>query len=84
MKDDIVTIEWFAFISMLLGLAVFCIACSWDNLIGITMHHNKGYGWFQILVIATSGVYTGVALAINRLLHNYVKKIRGFNEPSKS
>ena len=80
MKNDILLIEWFMLVSAVFGTIAFGIACSWDSLLGVTMHHNTGYGWFQILVMAITGMYAGAALAIRGKLHDYQKKIHGMKQ----
>ena len=68
-------VQWFGFVSMLMGMCVFVIACIWDNVIGVTAHHNEGYGAFQITVIAASGLYTFWAYSVHLKWKEYRKMI---------
>ena len=68
-------VEYFGLASMIIGVCVFIFACSWDSVLGITVNHAQGYGWMQILVIASSGLYSLWAFTINRNWNEYRKKI---------
>jgi hypothetical protein len=69
--------EWFYLVSTVIGVGVFVFACSWDSMVGITINHNHGYGWMQILIIATSGMYLLWALTLRSTWNEYQKKIHG-------
>lgn len=80
MEIKLEEVEHFGFVSMLMGIIVFIIACSWDNLLGITMNHHTGYGWFQMTVMAGSGLYSMWAYTINLKWREYQKKIHRLEE----
>jgi len=69
--------EWFYLVSTIIGIGIFIFACTWDSLLGITMNHHSGYGWFQILVMAASGLYSLWALTLRSTWNEYQKKIHG-------
>jgi len=77
-------VEYFGLVSTAVGVIVFIVVCSWDSLVGITVNHHNGYGWMQILIIASSGLYSMWALAINRKWSEYRKKIHSLEEKNAS
>ena len=52
------SIEAFAWGGMVFGTSVFLVATFWDNIAGVQINHNSGYGWQQITVMAISGLFT--------------------------
>ena len=70
----------FSFVSMYLGIALFCAILAWDRFAGVHVAHNEGLGWMQILALAGSGMYSMWAWAINLKWEDYIKKIHGKTE----
>ena len=79
MDVNLKEVQRFSEVSMVMGSLVFIVACVWDNVIGITAYHNEGYGWMQIMVLATSGLYTLWAYFIHLKWKEYLKMVHGLN-----
>ena len=79
MDVNLKEVQRFSEVSMVMGSLVFVVACVWDNVIGITTNHNSGYGWMQILVIVSSGLYTLWSYCIHLKWKAYLKQIHGLN-----
>ena len=72
-------VKWFGLVSMFMGAIIFIVTAFWDNMVGIQVVHHDGYGLGQILVMATSGIYTLWAYFIHLKWREYLKMVHGLN-----
>lgn len=80
MKIDLKEIEWFSLVSMIIGISAFMVICIWDDIVSMAVFHSqiayhKGYGSWQILGMASSGLYSMWSLAIRSKWNSYNKMI---------
>ena len=70
-------VQHFGLVSMFIGLGIFVFTASWDGVAGIHINHNQGYGWMQVLGMASSGMYSLWAYSIHLKWKEYRKHIHG-------
>lgn len=75
MDIDLKEIEWYGFISMLMGIVLTLIGCFWDRFLGVSISHHEGYGSLQILWISFWGLYSFWSWSINLKWKSYNKQI---------
>lgn len=69
-------VELFGLISTILGIAIFITVCFWDVICGrMFWRHSEGYGAWQILMMAGSGLYSMWGLSMKIKWAEYIKKI---------
>lgn len=52
------SIEVFAWVSAMVGMAMFVVGLFWDYIAGVNVAHNEGLGIGQICWLAFWGLYT--------------------------
>ena len=70
-------VQHFGLVSMFIGFGVFLFIGFWDGIAGIHVNHNQGYGWMQVLGMASSGIYSLWAYSIHLKWKEYIKHIHG-------
>ena len=69
-------VEVFGLVSTILGVAIFITVAFWDVICArMYWRHAEGYGLWQVVMMAGSGLYSMWALAIRAKWSSYIKKI---------
>lgn len=70
-------VELFGLVSTVIGIAIFIVACSFDEIAGkMTWQHYEGLHWKQVVVIVISGLFSMWGLSLFLKWKKYIWQIR--------